>query len=59
MEFPLSDSKKHYTIEDNQIVEYPLFGANMITVKDILTLANIEYEEMRFYGGTIIVKLHW
>lgn len=40
-------------------MEYPLYGANMITVKDILTLANTEYEEMRFYGGTVIVKLFW
>lgn len=31
----------------------------MITVKDLLTLANTEYEELRYYGGTIIVKLLW
>jgi len=28
-------------------------------LKDILNLANIDYEEIRFYGGTIVVKLNW
>ena len=60
VDFPILGGDIRYSnYMDNQLIEYPAFGSNVISLKDILNLANVDYEEVRFYGCIIVVKLIW